>query len=273
VEEDMNNIRWTLFAVIAALGVALTPGIVSAQEATLDGTASDCRDAVGAFVIDWTLEVTDATTPGLELDGFGDGTDDGNVENGVLAVDDGGVAAPLTLDDFGLASGAGIADTGSATAQTVYDGSMEPDAVISASGTVQWSLTAADLLVEEDPIVSNDVARPDYCAETACLNGDFSAQAVNVLTDTGDCGAVRLCVNGQSMTVTEYDADNLMGATQGSCVPYEAPPAGTAAAPVTTVPESPKQMCTVNGVNYVVAEHPLLCSGKHQDARNEEKLP
>jgi hypothetical protein len=271
LEQEVNYLKWILLGAIAAFGVALTPAVASAQEATLDGTPSECRDAAGAFVIDWTLDVTDATIPGLELDGFGDATDDGNVENGVLTVDDGGFATPLTLGDFGLASGAGIADTGSATAQTAYDGSVEPNAVISTSGTVQWSLTGDAILVEEDPIVSNDVARPDYCVETACLNGDYTGQAVNVLTDTGDCGPVRLCVDGQSMTVTEYDANNLSGATDGSCVPSDTTPGRTTdSSTPPPPPPSPTQMCTVDGVNYLIVEHPLLCSGKHQHLEIEQ---
>jgi hypothetical protein len=262
----MNKMRWLLFAFSAALGVVLLPAVVSAEEASLTGVASDCRDAVGAFVIDWTLEVTDAPTANAELDGFSIASA-ANVEDGELTIDDGGVADPLTLADFGLASGIGIDGLGSASAQTAYDGSVEPSDTISASGAVQWSLNTDTVVLEQDNIVSNDVARPDYCMETSCLNGDFTEQAVNVLVDSNDCGAERVCVNGESMTVTEYDAGNLDGATSGSCIPqddyYDVPP-GTATTPaVVPTPESPKAMCTIDGVNYVIAENPLLCSGHH----------
>ena len=63
------NFRWTIGAIFAALGTMLfVPGIVTAHEADLSGTASECRDAQGAFNIDWTL--TSHAPDKRELDGF-----------------------------------------------------------------------------------------------------------------------------------------------------------------------------------------------------------
>jgi von Willebrand factor type A domain len=74
-----------------------------------------------------------------------------------------------------------------------------------------------------------------------CVNGRF-VTAQEGLTATNDCGAVRLCVDGQSVTVSQFEADNLLddGATRGSCVPAEGPPPPTPIPP-TPVPPAPTQ--------------------------------
>jgi hypothetical protein len=231
------SIKWAIGAGIAVLSAMFVlPGIVSAHHAELSGEASDCRDAQGAFTIDWTLQ--SYAPNNRELDGFDEYEFDGdfnnpppfneNVDQGVLDVVDGSVAPSLTLDDFGLGSD-GIHGNGSASAQTAYDGSAEPNPVIYAEGRVQWTSTQGNTVYVEQDIRSNDINRPDYCRENfnICESGDFvkGDHAVNEAAPTGtnDCDPVRMCVDGESVTVTEFDAASLDG-DKGSCTPTEDPP-------------------------------------------------
>jgi hypothetical protein len=245
-------------AVLTAMLVL--PGIASAHEATLTGKASECRDAEGAFTIDWTL--TSEAPSNRELDGFDDsGYDPGqgggseSVDQGTIDVVDGGVAPNLTLGDFGI-NADGIHGNGSANAQTAYDGSLEPNETIYAQGRVQWTSTSGTSTFAEQNVRSNDIARPDYCREdfNICVDGGFTEgdYPVNEAPPTGtnDCDPVRICDDGQSMTVTEYVANNnpdLQDADPGSCVPSENPPP-----PPPTTEEEPEE--PVEEVEEAVAE-------------------
>jgi hypothetical protein len=64
----------------------------------------------------------------------------------------------------------------------------------------------------------------DECVHDYCVNGDTGVDQLQFeSTATGDCDPVRLCVDGESMTVTEFDAESLDG-EKGSCTPGDLPP-------------------------------------------------
>lgn len=70
------------------------------------------------------------------------------------------------------------------------------------------------------------------CGGEYCVNGDTGVEQLSFQsTATNDCGPVRLCVDGKSQTVTQYDADQIDGATIGSCTPSEPPPPPTSTEP------------------------------------------
>jgi hypothetical protein len=60
-----------------------------------------------------------------------------------------------------------------------------------------------------------------------CYNGDqITVRDDSETKASNNCDPVRLCIDGESATVTEYDAESLLadGATKGSCTPFEPPP-------------------------------------------------
>lgn len=267
------SFKFALGAVIAVVaGAFMLPGLASAHSADLHGEASECRDAVGAFSIDWTL-TTDAPS-NRELDGFDDtGFDTGSndstesPDDGVIDVVDGGVADSLGLEDFTDSDHGntldidGIHGDGSASAQTSYDGSDEPNAVIYAEGRVQWTPTTSNSQTTfEQNVRSNDVDRPDYCVIEVCIDGETGVeQFVNDVNATNDCDPVRLCLDGDSDTVTEFQADNdpdLEGATEGSCVPGDNPPPP----PPVVITETPPVEEEVSEVSPAVDEVAALPS-------------
>lgn len=269
------NIKWTIGAIIAVLSaVVVLPGVASAHDAGLSGEASECRDAQGAFTIDWTL--TSHAPSYRELDGFDENEFNGdfnnpppfneNVDNGVLDVVDGSIAPSLTLADFGL-DGDGIHGNGSASAQTAYDGSGEPNAIIYAEGRVQWTSTSGNTVYAEQDIRSNDVNRPDYCRMDVCEDGDLVSQAVNEVNNTGNCDPVRMCVDGDSLTVTEFDAQSLDG-EKGSCTPSEDPPVitTTSTEPEPEVPAPEQAVLAVAPAVEEVAALPSAGYGTTSDA-------
>jgi len=245
------NFRWAIGTVIAVLSAMLVlPAIAMAHEADLSGTASECRDAQGGFSIDWEL-TTYFTPDDRELDGFDDSgyAPGGNdytesPDNGVIDVVDGGVAASLGLDDFTDSDHGntldvdGIHGNGSATAQTVYDGSSEPNETIYAEGRVQWTPTYSNSQTDwEWNVRSNDVQRPDYCKESVCFEGDIVDQPVNELQVSSDCGFINVCIggtNGEVERMNEHDAKEA-GLEEGECM-HDDPPEITT---TSTEPEEP----------------------------------
>jgi hypothetical protein len=105
------------------------------------------------------------------------------------------------------------------------------DVILSVCGA-QCAPCETDCEPCEDPCEPVDPCEedPGLCEElqNVCIDG----QVVEGTADeaTNDCDPVRLCVDGESVTVTEFDAESLDG-DPGSCVPTEPPP------PTTTTPE------------------------------------
>jgi hypothetical protein len=220
----------------------LVTGVASAHEAGLTGEAS-CRAFDGSWSINWTLTTTN-TPANRELDGFDDtGFDTGpndtteSVDNGTIDVVDGGVAPSLTLGDFGLANNAGIEGNGSADATTEYAGTDTPNPVIFAEGRVQWTPTSggsnSQTTVEQN-VRSNHVESPGFCIVTICEDGERGVERpVNEAVDTGDCDFVRVCIEGHSQAVTEFDLEE-QSLEEGTCEPPLIPPAPPVTPPVTT---------------------------------------
>ena len=65
---------------------------------------------------------------------------------------------------------------------------------------------------------------PGSCEEITivCVNGVFVEAPADQATS--DCDPIRICVDGESMTVTEFVAAQTEGAEVGSCTPSEDPP-------------------------------------------------
>jgi hypothetical protein len=59
-------------------------------------------------------------------------------------------------------------------------------------------------------------------------------------SDTGDCEFVRICVEGHSQAVTEYELEQ-KGLTEGNCTPPLIPPVTPPAPPTVTTPPAPVQ--------------------------------
>ena len=112
---------------------------------------------------------------------------------------------------------------------------------------------------------------PEECSATLqlCIDGDIVTVAESdALTGTGDCDAVRLCVDNESVIASEFDAENdpdLQDADPGSCPPTESPPPEEEEPPVEeelpAVEEAP-----VEEVLAVVEEVAALPSAGYGDA-------
>ena len=209
------NLRWALGVVAALLAATMfLPGLASAHDGTLNGDPS-CKDAGGSWTVTWTVETT-----------FVDETD--YLVDLTVDVNDGGVADDLDLGDF-EASLQNLDDT-SGTATTTYGPSDDPHSselgandVDEFTGNIEYIEFASGFTNGDwNYGVSNIITQPDYCIESACVAGDFVDQPVN-LQETNDCDPVRICLDGESMTVTEFDAEKL-DAEKGSCTPGDDPP-------------------------------------------------
>lgn len=92
------------------------------------------------------------------------------------------------------------------------------------------------------------------CGNEYCVDGDTGVDQLSFQsTATNDCGPVRLCVEGKSTTVTEYDADQIDGATVGSCTPNEPPPPPTSTEPEPQTPAPEQAVLEVSPAIEVVA--------------------
>jgi hypothetical protein len=118
---------------------------------------------------------------------------------------------------------------------------------------------AVEPAAQSDPPRSATISTKDFwteCGGTYCVDGDTGH---NLSFDaTNNCDPVRLCLeNGQSATVTEFDANSLLdnGATKGSCTPTENPPPPPPTVTVQTPPPPVEQVeSTVAEVSPAVDE-------------------
>ena len=128
-----------------------------------------------------------------------------------------------------------------------------------------------------------DCDDPEFAAEnpecdpetlTLCIDGDIvSVEDTEELSDTGNCDPVRLCVDGESVTLTEFEADQIDDADPGSCTPSEDPPLPGPTTP--TTPGAPAPVQQVAGVVEQAAlteEVAALPSAGYGDTDNQSLL-
>jgi hypothetical protein len=207
------SIKWAIGAIVAVMAaMVMLPGIASAHNSDLDGSAS-CKDVEGGFIVSWTLTLSDGGN--LTAAAFSNAS--GSLQQDGIDVFSGGEPTPGTtgnIFDGPLTTGVFNEDTVYATTPNGFDfeGDPEPDGV-HAEGEIHWSDQ-----VEND--VSANVPFPDYCIETGCVSGDFTEQPVNDFTDNDSCDTLLRCDEGQSLTVTQHELDtvaDLADSTAGDC--------------------------------------------------------
>jgi hypothetical protein len=280
------SIKWALGAIIGILSVLyVLPGLAFAHDASLSGTAPDCTD--GPFDVTWMLVLGTAgaenypayTTPS-------DSTVEGVGADTGLPLDSGGeriFTDPLNNGD------------NTYTDTSTFD-SPPAGNQVTASGEVYWQDLQASTVsaTVNTPTLAcscpeGQVGEPPECQDPTCENGGidpgsdqchtFTQICVNgdlvtvrddsQQTSTGNCDPVRLCLdNGQSATVTEYDAETLLddGATKGSCTPTENPPPPTPTPPTVIVEEKPPEEVAVADVSPAVEEVAALPSAGYGTA-------
>jgi hypothetical protein len=95
----------------------------------------------------------------------------------------------------------------------------------------------------------------EKCRITYCEAGDHNGgnDLSFLATPENNCDPVRICVDGESMTVTEFDAESLDG-EKGSCTPSEEPPPPPPTITQEPPPEEPVEEETVSEVQPAVDE-------------------
>jgi hypothetical protein len=276
------NIKWALGAIVAVLSAMFVlPGIASAHNPHVN-TDTECD---GTFSIDADYSGGSGslrqyvTIDGANWDdGYGGGSGGTATPPAGMSVtqdDSSYVATPgddyflfedvPDQDGFFVLSGdyQSVQDNGGQVnvyvSQTLnYNGAPENSG---ATGTI----TAG---TDGDQNANNDWQK---CQITYCQDGDYNggSDLSFLATPDNNCDPVRLCLdNGQSATVTEYDAESLLdnGATKGSCTPTENPPPPTPTPPTVIVEEKPPEEVAVADVSPAVEEVAALPSAGYGPA-------
>ena len=228
------NIKWAIGAVIAVLAATLVlPGVASAHHPEVNAN-TECS---GTFVID--VDYVGGNSDRrvyIEIDGqnWDDDFSNGSSPPAGMAVEQSDSHyVPTGGDDyFFFDSDPGEEDffvlSGDFDSVQNNGGDVTVDANITFSNGFDHPNAGADdsATVTAGPDGDGDPNNDwEKCIITYCEAGDadggadYSFQA----TSTNDCDPVRLCVDGESMTVTEFDAETLDG-DPGSCTPGDTPP-------------------------------------------------
>ena len=217
--------KWMLTVASALVASVLAlPGAALAQEADIEGDPS-CRDAAGSWTVTWTIQTTDVAA-------------DQQVTELIVDVNDSMVAPSLTLADFDASLAVNGNTTGTGT--TAYAAGDDPASneygAVAANNEftadiqhIRWEDSLGGIVDQDDPDNHHTsiLTQPGFCVVAVCEDGDILEVPVNEppVSDTGNCEPVRICVEGESQTVSEFEAEQIEGATAGSCVPFEPPPA------------------------------------------------
>jgi hypothetical protein len=262
------SIRWVLGGATALLAALLVlPGIASAHHPEIDGESSCNND--GSWHVDFTVGNSESNSNAwtsfdnnngfLNPDSgpFSEGRDmrvedisatEGTVED---------VAAGDIVQDGESASGL-ISDIPNEAANTELDVDAYwryyNSGIEALAGAISGiAANALDNEVTAGRSETFDAPDFDPCKTSVCTDGQTGVESfIDFANPTGDCDPVRLCVDGQSMTVTEFTADTL-DAEPGSCVPSEDPPAITTTSTEPEVEEEP-----VEEVEAVAAVSPAI---------------
>lgn len=228
------SIRWVIGGVFAALAMTLLlPGIASADHHAVVTADSPCD---GTFAID-----ADYFGSGASSDGYisynGHNYDDGLDENVTdPAIDAGDIPDDMTAtqDSHYVVVGGGDDYFDFAANENVDDFftlSGTYDSVVNAGGSVTVAADITNSGIDDSATVASNSdwedCRIDFCQAGDSDGGnDYSFKA----TPDNNCDPERVCADGESLTVSEFDADALLadGATKGSCVPSESAPEATA---------------------------------------------
>jgi len=230
------RIRWTIGGVIAALAVTLLlPGIASADHEAVVTANADCD---GSFVID-----ADYFGSGVSSDVYvsynGNNYDDGLDES----VTDPTIDAGDIPNDMTATQDSHYVVVGSGDDYFDFAANEDADDFFTLSGTYDSVVNAGgSVIVNADLQDFTNAGIDDSATVTDGLDGSWSECVIDFCSDgdtdggtdlsfnaspTNDCDPVRLCVAGESVTVTEFAAESLDG-EKGSCTPSElAPPITT----------------------------------------------
>jgi hypothetical protein len=242
----MMSTKWTIGVIIAVLAAMFAlPGIASADhhavvtaETACDGTFAIDADYFGSGI---SANVFITYNGNNYDDGLNEGVDGdaGDIPDDMTATrDDSHYNAVGGPDYFDFAANEDDEDF------FTLDGTY--DSVVNAGSAVTVAADVTNGGVDDSATVSSD-GDWDKCIIDYCQAGDsdggtdFSFKA----TPDNNCDPVRLCVDGESVTVTEFDAESLDG-EKGSCTPTSDPV-------ITTVSTEPAPT-PVEELEQVVAE-------------------
>jgi hypothetical protein len=231
-DPESMSIRLALGAVIAVLSAMLVlPGIASAHEPSVN-TEAECN---GTFSIDADYSGgTGALREYVSIDG--ENWDDdfpGGPPAGMTVTDDDVAYNHSPGDDYYL-----FEDVDEAEDFFVLSGDYQSVVDNGGDVTVYVSQTLNLPNQPENSGAEGTIAAEtswEECRITYCEAGDHNGgnDLSFLATPDSDCDPVRICVDGESMTVTEFDAEGLDG-EKGSCTPSEEPPP-----PPPTITEEP----------------------------------
>jgi hypothetical protein len=226
------NIKWALGTVVLIVsGMFALPGIVSADPGEITGSsATYCDDGGFSLELDFNAG-SDGGDAYVEIEGdsyaetappagmTATGEDDPDFYSS-LSPNEWDFENFESRDDFFTLSG----DYDSVDA--LGGGVLDVDYRLEWNGDNNDVFQTGGLSISSGPD-GDDNPDNDWekCIITYCEAGDvdggndYSFQA----SPTNDCDPVRICLDGESMTVTEYTAGQA-GGEKGSCVPSENPP-------------------------------------------------
>jgi hypothetical protein len=216
---------------LAMLGLLLAfPGVASAHHPVLDGESDCVQDGTWSVVFtvgnsetntsNWT-SFDDATVlPGRDMQISSYSASAGSAGSPAAAVVP--PSGETTLTVSGIPDGA-TAVTLSVTGFWRYymqrgstsESVSSPKALIDVAGDDDWfgarnTVTSTETATVGHP---NEDCNPEV---TVCYNGEpWTGPANEAPEDTGDCGEVEVCIDGQFVTVTEYEANQ--GIDTGDC--------------------------------------------------------
>jgi hypothetical protein len=238
------SIKWALGAAIAVMSLLFVmPGIASAHHPEVNGN-TECN---GEFVIDADYSGGDLTQREyVWIDGknWDDsyGNNGGTPPTGMTVTQDSAhyvedptiadyykYAGVASQEDFFVLKGdyQSVQDNGGDVAVAVFQTNdvdyappFSANAPVNASDSETVTFGA-----DGDQNPDNDWEK---CVINYCQAGDSDGGADYSFLASPDnnCDPVRLCVDGESMTVTEFAAESLDG-EKGSCTPTENPPPTT----------------------------------------------
>lgn len=133
------------------------------------------------------------------------------------------------------------------------------------------SPAASEAPTEPNPQRSATISTDDFwteCGNEYCVDGDTGVEQLSFQsTASNDCDPARICFEGESLTVTEFQANQLDGAEDGSCTPTEEPPPP----PVVQVqPPAPEE--EIAEVSPAVEEVVALPSAGYGETSNSDAL-
>jgi hypothetical protein len=262
-----TSIEWTVGVVVAVLAIMFVlPGIASAADpgpvvdasTACDGTFSIAASYVNGqgtqreyvWINGHSWDDSFGNNGGTPPSGMSVSQDSAHYVANNGAADYYKYAGDTTQDDFFVLSGdyQSVQDYGDVTVEV--DQTNDVDYVPPfKSGAI---VTASD---------SGAVGSTDWekCRISYCQAGDSNggSDLSFLATPENNCDPVRLCLdNGQSATVTEYDAEGLLaeGATKGSCTPSEPPPPAITTSSTEPTPKPPVEQEPISEVSPAVEE-------------------